>query len=739
MEGKSGKKDYLSAFIRASQYMGRLTTSHDFYEHIVKVAVSFFNTEIAGFARLTDSGEAVFEHFQFSEEGKERKLFFEKISDTVKGVFSSSLPGTTSVDLQGCYEIAVLPLYQEKPLNHALVLGHSTDKGFDERLLEVYTALADLAGSTISRLEYEIELNEHREKLEWLVEERTANLQRALEELQNEAAQKNSIQKQHSDINKRLRIVFDTLPGYVKVIDTNYRAIDISGKYKNLLGKDISLEEMKKLHCYEVHKRSQVCPECITHKVFETGKMHTRLSSAEEEERFGLSFKVYIAPLKDDAGKVIGAVELVMDITDLRKAEQDMRRARDEAEDLNRELELAVEQANFLAEQASRADRTKSEFLANMSHEIRTPMNAIIGFSDILANEVQNKEQADYVNIIRESSKNLLQIINDILDFSKIEAGQMDVDELECELGPILDSVDSMLRPAASKKGLKFEILQCGKLPRKIKSDSGRLRQCLVNLINNAIKFTDQGHVYVNAYVEMVRGMPYLCLAVEDTGIGITDEQQDEVFKSFCQGDGSATRKYGGTGLGLTITKQLAELLKGNVEVSSREGKGSIFTLMIPVGMDFDEGNLLDRYSQHEKIIRGSEGDEQMPQLSGKVLVAEDNPSNQALIKILLERSGVEAVLVESGIDAIREADEHGFDLILMDMMMPKMNGYDATIQLRNKGCNTPIVALTANAMTDDEDKCIASGCNCYISKPIQKHELYRVMGDYLKGQPVGA
>ena len=242
----------------------------------------------------------------------------------------------------------------------------------------------------------------------------------------------------------------------------------------------------------------------------------------------------------------------------------------------NEQLEASIVQVRQLAKKAVKADRAKSEFLANMSHEIRTPMNATIGFSDVLADEKLTDEQTDYVDTIRDSGKHLLELINDILDFSKIEAGKLDVKMTEHSLENLLARIESMMNPAAVEKNLEFEIKQDRDLPPIIRTDPDRLKQCLINLVTNAIKFTKHGHVHMKLSLEEHNNQPHIRFDVEDTGIGIAADKQEEVFKSFTQADGSTTRKYGGTGLGLTITKQLTELLGGRLTVSSEKDRGSV-------------------------------------------------------------------------------------------------------------------------------------------------------------------
>ncbi len=381
-------------------------------------------------------------------------------------------------------------------------------------------------------------------------------------------------------------------------------------------------------------------------------------------------------------------------------------------------------------EKAEVATVVKSEFLANMSHEIRTPMSAIMGFGELLLEEELTDQQRDYVNTICNSSMHLRQVIDDILDFSKIEAGKLEVELEECSLRDLFAIIESMVHPLTTGKDLEFEIRENSGLPANIRTDQARVQQCLINLVNNAIKFTEKGHVYVNVSLEDKDNQPYIRFDIEDTGIGIPPERQEKIFESFSQADGSTSRKYGGTGLGLTITKQLAELLGGELTLTSEEGKGSVFSIVIPAGLDVTKQPLLDRYNitSHTNIAK-----EQMeqPEFSGHVLVAEDIKNNQKLIKSLLERFGLQVTIAEDGNQAIQKALEQSFDLVFMDIQMPNMNGYEATRTLRNKGVETPIIALTANAMKGDDKKCIEAGCNAYLSKPIGRKKLLQTIRKY--------
>jgi CheY-like chemotaxis protein len=288
-----------------------------------------------------------------------------------------------------------------------------------------------------------------------------------------------------------------------------------------------------------------------------------------------------------------------------------------------------------------------------------------------------------------------------------------------------------MMHSLAVEKGLVFDIREKTSLPANIHTDPDRLQQCLVNLTNNAVKFTRQGHVYLNVSLEDRSGEPFIRFDVEDTGIGIPADMQDKIFDSFTQADESLSRKYGGTGLGLAITSQLAELLGGELTLTSAEGKGSVFSLVIPAGLDVTKQPPLNRSVVIQRLDTDGEETAQ-PCFSGHVLVAEDVEGNQMLLKTLLKKMGLEVTIAADGNEVLQKALTREFDLILMDIQMPYMNGYEATKALRKEGITIPIIAQTAYVMKDDDKKCLEAGCDDYLGKPIIHSQLVAILGKYL-------
>ncbi|MBW8035766.1 MAG: response regulator [Planctomycetes bacterium] len=399
------------------------------------------------------------------------------------------------------------------------------------------------------------------------------------------------------------------------------------------------------------------------------------------------------------------------------------------------EREKAEERIRNSKEQAEAGTKAKSEFLANISHELRTPMNSIIGFSEILREDGLEGAHGDYIKAIHVAGITLMGIIDDIFDLSSIENGKLEIKIEECSLGDCLEVINSLMRPEAMHKGLKFEILQCGVLPEMIPTDAVRLHQCLVHLVNNAIKFTDEGHVFVNVSMVNEGTGCFVRFDVEDTGIGVAADSYEAILESFTQADGSATRKYGGTGLGLSITSCLAGLLGGSLSLKSKEGGGSIFSLMIPVNFDSGISSMLDRY---EYVNRAFEEDEFVGEgrFNGRVLIVDDCRANQERMRLVLEERGIDVVLASDGKECIEKASSEEFDLIFMDIHMPVMNGYEAVKKLRDQCISTPIVAFTAYEMRGDKEKCLAMGCDSYITKPFDESRLLLVLESFICCDP---
>ncbi len=399
---------------------------------------------------------------------------------------------------------------------------------------------------------------------------------------------------------------------------------------------------------------------------------------------------------------------------------------------VNRRLQASTEDACRLAEKAVAATTAKTEFLANMSHEIRTPMNGIIGFGDLLADEDLTEDQQEYLDHIRTCGRNLMQLLNDLLDISRIEVGKLHVEMAVCSLDELLGDLSALMRPKAAEKGIEFEIHTDDNLPPCIRTDPVRLLQCLLNLVYNAIKFTAQGHVHMSIYPLKEDDVDHIRFDVEDTGIGIAPEKQTMIFESFTQADGSNSRVYGGAGLGLAITRNLVELLGGEISLISRQDQGSTFSLTMPTGIECDTTST----SQEDSLDAATASDNGCPQsnevaFDGHVLVVDDDPGNQRLAKRLLERFGFTVATANDGAQAVEKAENCDFDMIFMDVQMPVMDGFKATRLLRQNGITTPVIALTAHAFEEDRVRCLEAGCDDYISKPIEHETLVKIISRY--------
>ena len=393
-----------------------------------------------------------------------------------------------------------------------------------------------------------------------------------------------------------------------------------------------------------------------------------------------------------------------------------------------------------MRDSATQANRAKSLFVANVSHEIRTPMTAILGYTDVLAEPgIGEAERSEAIETLRRNGHQLLALVNDMLDLSKIEAGGLEVRSREVSPISVVQQVVALLRDRARAKALALELELDGDLPAAIWTDAVRLQQILVNLVGNAIKFTEQGGIRVTVSID--RGAPSARLRFDviDSGIGIALADRERVFEPFSQVDASESRRYGGTGLGLAISSRLAQSLGGELRLSSEPGRGSVFSLLLPIRSQSPGGRAAsaDPAASAAPAARDTTPASLPSSLHGRVLVAEDGADNQRLIERMLRRAGLEVEIAVDGRRAVErvlaaERDGSPFDAVLMDMQMPELDGYAATQALRDGGYAHPIIALSAHAMHEDRERCLSAGCDAFSPKPIDRQQLLDLLAQYL-------
>jgi PAS domain S-box-containing protein len=518
-------------------------------------------------------------------------------------------------------------------------------------------------------------------------------------------------------VPKRVRNALNNLTEGLLILDTRGRIVLANQAFEQIVGrKDDRLlgKKAEKLFKWTMDDRRTEIVNYPWTESAETGQHITdrililHLPANNRQESREVIFKVNCSPVIAESANGTGVLVSFENVTELEMSKQ----------------------------AAQSANQAKSDFLANMSHEIRTPMNAILGFTDWLQRGLANDkdEELEYLSTIHASGKHLMELINDILDLSKIEAGKMEIEKLRCSPFKIIHDVTSILRVRAEDKGIELLVEYESDLPTTIETDDVRLRQVVTNLVGNAIKFTSEGHVTVSSKLIRQTGRPALEIRISDSGIGMTPEQIQKIFNPFEQADTSVTRKFGGTGLGLAISKRIVNALGGDIVVTSEPGKGSVFAFTIEIG-GIDNETMINYATfkasmfEQRRVAKSSANIKLPP---SKILVVDDGSANRRLITLVLERAGCVIEQAENGQIGVDKALAGNFDLVLMDMQMPVMDGYQATRLLRERGFNEPILALTANAMTGDQEKCYAAGCVGFIAKPVDIDQLIETLEGYL-------
>jgi PAS domain S-box-containing protein len=527
---------------------------------------------------------------------------------------------------------------------------------------------------------------------------------------------------QHLDPSKvvpgRVRSALDTLAEGLLVLDNEERIMLANHAFAAIAGQNPDEMIGKRVaNLSWVTGTGEVPTFPWTRSIAENIPQQNVMLQLRDSEGKVRSFVVNCSPVMGHDGKHRGVLASFEDVT---------------------QLEAQKIELNKSKEAAEAANKAKSEFLARMSHEIRTPMNAILGFADVLRRgyEESAAERQEYLNTIHSSGQHLLELINDILDLSKIESGRLQIESTRCSPHQILAEVATVLRVKAKQKNIALDYRWDGAIPGTITTDPTRLRQVITNLVGNAVKFTEKGGVTIVARMAQKNT---LAVDVIDTGIGIQRESLDRMFQPFMQADTSITRRFGGTGLGLNISKQLVEAMGGTLTVESEHGKGSTFTLTIDTG-PLENVPMLASMPQ-QLALRGDEATPRAVMLPGiRVLSCEDGASNQKLITLVLKRAGVAVIdTAGNGQQGVEMASRGKYDVILMDMQMPIMDGYTAASTLRSHGCTTPIIAMTAHAMKGEEEKCREAGCTGYVPKPIEVDRLLRTIAELAGVRTTGA
>ena len=517
---------------------------------------------------------------------------------------------------------------------------------------------------------------------------------------------------------RELELIYQSAPVGMSLIDRDYKFLRVNQTLAKINGIPRDQHIGRRADELLVSLKDKIKP--LYERVFETGEpmldveiVGTTLAGDDERTWLVSYYPLELDNNGSNRGSRVTAVSaIVLDITERKQQEQ----------------RLIESERVALA-----ANQSKSEFLANMSHEIRTPMAAILGYADVLLGHLKDPDNRNCVLIVKKNGQYLLELINDILDLSRIEANKMDVDLSDVSMVRLVADIRSLMSVRASEKGLALNVEFATEVPQSIRTDATRLRQVLINLIGNAIKFTGEGSVTLRITMHE-QPSPMIEFSVTDTGIGIGEEQLTRLFKPFSQGDTSVTRKFGGSGLGLAISDRLVNMLGGTIAVQSAVGSGSTFSVRLPI--DADEAAtrvrpVLDDHTEDTQNVTRPPR-----QLSCRVLVVDDRRDVRHISQHFLEKAGAIVVMAEDGrqgIDVALASRQSGepFDLIVMDMQMPKVDGLQATAELRSAGVNWPIIALTADAMMGDRERCLDGGCDDYLSKPIDHAELIEMVGWY--------
>jgi ammonium transporter, Amt family len=676
-----------NSLIKFAQCLASLVDPSDVWLQIGQTVLNCFRADLVGF--LYQTGNNSWEsHYLFLPPGcTEKEIYTLELQQIAAEVLKTGHLNSHYLDLDGLCQVAILPVRDENQNAVIMIIGHKNSVFISNELLDIYLGVAGITSATIR----------HRKITERTLVER----------------------------EERLRSIMDNALEIIYTLTPEGTISYASPRWTQLIGHK-SEDLLRRSFVSFLNPADRAVFQRFISDIAAGNSSNPRIEFRMEDINGRWRwYSTTLASVKDSQGRLKEFVGIAEDITDRKQSEEELRKAKETAE---------------------AATRAKTEFLTNISHEIRTPMTAILGFAEILLASLTSPEDVVAANTIRRNGEYLLRIINDILDLSKIESGRFVAEQMKCSPHELISDVISMMKVRAEAKGLPILVEFSGLIPQTIRTDPIRMRQILVNLIGNAIKFTEEGHICVHVQLLMNdRNDPLLECKIIDTGIGVSRDQVETLFGPFTQGDAATNRKYVGMGLGLALSKRLAGMLGGNITFHSERGKGSTFIFTTSTG-SLDGVKMLQMDEEHSQrpMSMPSVISPASRSLPGNILLVEDGFDNQRLLGLILRKAGAKVTIVNNGKEALetvvaeqKSMPSNGtqsspFDIILMDMQMPEMDGYEATWRLREMGYTAPIIAITAHAMGHDREKCLSAGCDEYLTKPIDREMLFTTIARFM-------